>query len=31
MSQFTEKDLNQYDLRPWKEYLDNRLGELEKH
>jgi type I restriction-modification system DNA methylase subunit len=31
MSQFTEKDLNQYDLRPWKEYLDKRLGDLEKH
>lgn len=31
MSQFTEKDLNQYDLRPWKEYLDERLGDLEKH
>ena len=31
MSQFTEKDLNQYDLRPWKEYLDQRLAYLEKH
>jgi type I restriction-modification system DNA methylase subunit len=30
MSQFTDEGLNQYDLRRWKEYLDERLGDLER-